>query len=86
VVRKDREGSSHLTSAAVDGFAQHRIRMSEEKRFFSREELAKRWEVSWRTIRRMEQDGRLPGVIYISDRIVRIPAEVVEKCERGAAR
>jgi transcriptional regulator GlxA family with amidase domain len=59
--------------------------MEEQKqtsqRFFSREELARRWGVSARTIKRMEQDGRLPGVVYISERLPRIPASIVERCE-----
>jgi predicted site-specific integrase-resolvase len=60
----------------------------EQKRadFYSREELARRWGISWKTVRRMEQDGRLPGVVYISDRIARIPASVVEHCESRARR
>jgi hypothetical protein len=39
--------------------------MSEEgeQKFFSREELARRWNVSARTIKRMQDDGRLPGVV-----------------------
>lgn len=61
----------------------------EQKRvdFYSREELARRWGISWKTVRRMEQDGRLRGVVYISDRLARIPASVVEECEsRGPGR
>jgi excisionase family DNA binding protein len=54
------------------------------ERFLSREELARRWGISWKTVRRMEQDGRLTGVIYIGDTIVRIPASEVEQCERHA--
>jgi excisionase family DNA binding protein len=58
----------------------------EQKRadFYSREELARRWGLSWKTIRRMEKDGRLPGVVYIGNTIVRIPASTVEQCERHA--
>jgi hypothetical protein len=59
---------------------------SKQERFYSREELARRWGVSWKTVRRMEQDGRLTGVIYIGDNIVRIPASVVEQCEGRAPR
>jgi predicted DNA-binding transcriptional regulator AlpA len=63
--------------------------MEEQKqtsqRFFSREELARRWGISYRTVQRMELDGRLPGVVHLSDQIVRIPASVVEQCESRKA-
>jgi predicted site-specific integrase-resolvase len=64
------------------------VEQSKSERFYSREELARRWGISWKTIRRMEQDGRLPGVVYISERIARIPASVVGRCEsrRGRGR
>jgi predicted DNA-binding transcriptional regulator AlpA len=52
-----------------------------EQKFFSREELARRWGISYRTVQRMELDGRLPSVVHLSDQIVRIPASVVEQCE-----
>jgi len=57
---------------------------NKSERFYSREQPARRWGVSWKTIRRMEQDGRLPGVVYIGNSLVRIPASVVEQCESRA--
>ena len=52
-----------------------------EQQAFSVEQLARRWNVSSRHIRRMLADGRLPQPIKVGDRLVRWPARVIRDLE-----
>lgn len=50
------------------------------KRFLTRNDLARRWNVSWRTILRMEQGGELPA-IHLRDRLTRYAEDAIEEIE-----
>ena len=54
------------------------------KKWFTKQQLAERWQCCTKTIERMEARGKL-APIYISDRIKRYPEETIEKVERRGA-
>lgn len=54
------------------------------KRWFTKKELALRWQCCTKTIERMEHEGKLTPV-YISERLKRYSNETVEQAERTGA-